>query len=291
MEVRKPATDGSEWFSDVTTMRHRCTLQKPGSGRVPRLRMAAWVANPLIIVLATGCSSTHEEMVAFLRANDASVSTGHYTVNPPDTIAFHAPGAGEIDGVVQRVRSDGKVALRLLGEIHVAGLTTQEIAEKIKAQLSRYYIEPEVVVEVAGFQSQQYFVFGEVNSPGPKPFTGRDTLIKALAAAQPTFLAWRAQIHLVRPDPDTGESKVIIIDLDRMVRNGDTEQNVLLQPGDIIEVPPTPLAWVGHRVRELLYPVTPALRAWASPVQAMETYDDYDRTGSANPSSNGRRPW
>jgi polysaccharide export outer membrane protein len=273
-------------------MRHRRTLQKPGPGRVPPLRWAAWVVNPLIIVLATGCSSTHEQMVAFLRANDAPVSTGHYTVNPPDTIAFHAPGAGEIDGVVQRVRSDGKVALRLLGEVHVAGLTTQEIAEKIKAQLSRYYIEPDVVVEVAGFRSQQYFVFGEVYRPGPKPFTGRDTLIKALAAAQPTFLAWRSQIRLVRPDPDTSESKVIIIDLDKMVRNGDTEQNVLLQPGDIIEVPPTPLAWIGHRVRELLYPVAPALRVWDSPAQALETYDDYDRTdGDSNPSSNGRGRW
>jgi hypothetical protein len=60
-----------------------------------------------------------------------------------------------------------------------------------------------------------------------------------------------------------------------MVRNGDTAQNVLLQPGDIIDVPPTPLAWVGQRVRELLYPVTPAIRLWDSPSDALETYDDY----------------
>lgn len=230
----------------------------------------------LAISLTTGCASTHEQLVAFLRAHDAPVSTGHYTVAPPDMIAFHAPGTGEIDGVVQRVRPDGKVALRLLGEVYVAGLTTQEIAEKVRAQLSRYYIEPEVVVEVARYASQQYFVFGEVSSPGPKAFTGRDTLIKALAAARPTFLAWRSQIRVVRPDPEGGESKVIVVDLDKMVRSGDTGQNVLLQPDDIIEVPPTPLAWVGHRVRELLYPVSPAVRLWDSPSEALDTYDDYD---------------
>lgn len=270
-------------------MSHRCPAQRTRSGRVPGLPTAIWGSATLVVILTTGCASTHEHMVAFLQSRDAPVSTGHYTVAPPDTIAFHAPGAGEIDGVVQRVRPDGKVALRLLGEVHVAGLTTQEIAEKVKAQLSRYYIEPEVVVEVAGYNSQQYFVFGEVANPGPKMFTGRDTLIKALANAHPTFLAWRSQIRVVRPDPDGGESKVIIVDLDRMVRSGDVEQNVLLQPDDIIEVPPTPLAWVGHRVRELLYPVSPAVRLWDSPAEALETYDDYDRSGGDG--SGRRRRW
>jgi polysaccharide export outer membrane protein len=257
-------------------MSHHRRVQVARSGRVRRLPARIGATATLAVILATGCASTHEQMVAFLRSHDAPVSTGHYTVAPPDVIAFHAPGAGEIDGVVQRVRPDGKVALRLLGEVQVAGLTTQEIAEKLKAQLSRYYIEPEVVVEVAKYNSQQYFVFGEVANPGPKPYTGRDTLVKALAAAHPTFLAWRSQIRVVRPDSSGGESKVIIVDLDRMVHSGDVEQNVLLQPGDIIEVPPTPLAWVGHRVRELLYPVTPAVRLWDSPAEALETYDDYE---------------
>jgi polysaccharide export outer membrane protein len=257
-------------------MSHRSPAQDARAGRVSGLPPGIGPATTLLVFLMTGCASTHEQMVAFLRSHDAPVSTGHYTVSPPDSLAFHAPGAAEIDGVVQRVRPDGKVALRLLGEVYVAGLTTQEIAEKVKAQLSRYYIDPQVIVEVAGYRSQQYFVFGEVASPGPKPFTGRDTLIRALAAARPTFLAWRAQIRVVRPDPDGGESKVIIVDLDKMVHNGDVGQNVLLQPGDIIEVPPTPLAWIGHRVRELLYPVSPAVRLWDSPAEALETYDDYD---------------
>ena len=244
----------------------------------------------ILLLGLTGCAATtHEQMAGFLRAHEAPVSTGHYTVNPPDAIAIHAPGAEEIDGVVQRVRPDGKVSLRLLGEVHVAGLTTQQIAEKLQAQLTRYYIEPEVVVEIAGYRSQQYFVFGEVTSPGPKPFTGRDTLLRALSEAAPTFLAWRSQIRVTRPDPETGERKTIVVDLDKMVREGDTEQNVLLQAGDIIEVPPTPLAWMGLRMRELLYPVTPALRMWQSPAQALDTYDNYQDRGSTEENDPGPR--
>jgi polysaccharide export outer membrane protein len=251
-----------------------------------RLGRAVWCWAVLAVPFTTGCASTHGQLAAFLRSNDAAVSTGHYTVNPPDAIAIHAPGAGEVDGVVQRVRPDGKVALRLLGEVHVAGLTTQEIAEKLKTQLSRYYIEPEVVVEVGRYRSQFYYVFGEVMRPGPKPYTGRDTLLKALAEATPTFLAWRSQIRVVRPGPEEDATKAIVVNLDQMIRTGETEQNVLLQPGDIIEVPPTPLAWIGHRVRELLYPMEPVIEAYTGPAQvirANETYqgrnDDDDDDG------------
>ena len=255
-----------------------------------RLCAGAMCLGTLLVV--AGCAgTTHQQMSAFLRAHEAPVSTGHYTVNPPDAIAIHAPGAQEIDGVVQRIRPDGKVSLRLLGEVHVAGLTTQEIAEKLQKQLARYYIEPEVVVEIAGYRSSQYFVFGEVTSPGPRPYSGRDTLLKALSEACPTFLAWRSQIRVTRPDPETGESKTIIVDLDKMVREGNVEQNILLQPGDIIEVPPTPLAWVGLRVRELLYPVTPALRAWESPAQALDTYDTYQERGSSNETNDPGPRW
>lgn len=250
------------------------------AGRPRPLRRRAGVgglALLLAIPLASGCaSSTHGQMAAFLRSYDAPTSTGHYTVRPPDSITIHAPGAGEIDGIRQRVRPDGKVSLRLLGEVQVAGLTTQEIAEKLEAQLSRYYVEPEVVVEVAEHLSQSYFVFGEVSHPGPKRFTGRDSLLKALAEAVPTFLAWRSQIRVVRPGPTGDESSVIVVDLNRMIRTGQADQDILLQPGDIIEVPPTPLAWVGHRVRELLYPVEPAISAYTRPAEAVRAQDTYE---------------
>jgi len=230
-----------------------------------------------------GCGPTHGQLVEFLRSHELVTSTGHYTVLPPDAITIHAPAAPGIDGVSQTVRPDGKVVFRLLGEVHLAGLTTQEIAEKLEAQLSRYYVEPEVVVGIAAYRSQFYYVFGQVARPGAKAYTGRDTLLKALADARPTFLAWRSQIRVVRPSPDEKERKTIILDLDEMVRSGDVRKNFLLQEGDIIEVPPTPLAWLGLRVRELLYPLQPALQTYHQPttvIRATDTYRDGLDTGS-----------
>jgi polysaccharide export outer membrane protein len=237
-----------------------------------------------------GCGPTHGQLVEFLRSHELVTSTGQYTVHPPDAITVHTPGAPEVDGAHQTVRSDGKVTLRLLGEVQVAGLTTEEIAEKLRAQLSRFYVDPEVVVEVTGYRSKYYYVFGEVTSPGAKRYTGRDTFLKALADARPTFLAWRSQIRVVRPSPNEESRKTIVVDLDEMVRTGDVSANFLLQEGDIIEVPPTPLAWLGLRVRELLYPLEPALRTYQQPtdyIRANRVYRDEFGSGSDSDSDSG----
>ena len=49
-----------------------------------------------------------------------------------------------------------------------------------------------------------------------------------------------------------------------------------LQEGDIIEVPPTPLAWLGLRVREALYPLEPALRTYHEPTRVIRATDAYE---------------
>ncbi len=266
-------------------------------GKVPRprsqgSRSLGWLIALTVAGLATGCAGSHNQLVEFLRAHDAEVSTGRYVVRPPDAITVHAPGATEIDGVTQVVRADGKVVLRLLGEVDVAGLTTEETAAKLKAQLSRYYVDPEVVVEVAEYNSQFYYVFGEVDRGGPRRYTGRDTLVHALADARPTFLAWRSQIRLVRPSDQENQRKTIVVDLDHMLNAGDLSQNVLLQEGDIVQVPPTPLAWLGLRVRELLFPVEPALDAYNAPAQGIDshhTYEDEFGSGAEDGSHSRRR--
>ena len=242
------------------------------------LGCATWLALASPLGLAGCAASTHAQLVEFLRAHEVEVSTGHYVVRPPDLIAFHSPDVPEVDGAAQTVRPDGKVVLRLLGDVDVAGLTTEEIANKLKNLLARYYIDPDVIVEVAGYRSQYYYVFGEVSAAGPRLYTGRDTLLKALAEAQPTYLAWRAQIRVLRPSANEAERKVITIDLDRMLKKGDLTEDFLLQDGDVIQVPPTPLAWIGHRIRELLYPVGPMMGAYtlpALPIEATESYDDH----------------
>lgn len=225
--------------------------------------------------LAMGCQEKNEDVVAFLKAHEHVVSAADYSLAPPDVIRVSAPIAPEVDGQSHMIRSDGKISLKLLGEVKVAGLTTQEAAAKLELLLNRYYVDPKVNIEVVGYQSKYIYVMGQVGSPGPRLYTGRDSFMDVVSRARPTFLAWKTKIEIIRPDPVEGKRKKLVLDYEKMVREGDLTANVLLQEGDVVYVPPTPLAWLGLRVRELLFPMQPVLEAYSGPARAISATEVY----------------
>ncbi|MEE8170052.1 MAG: polysaccharide biosynthesis/export family protein, partial [Phycisphaerae bacterium] len=229
--------------------------------------------------LAFGCADSSQEMRHFLRAHEHVVSGVEYRLAPPDAIFVSSAQAPEIDGEIQVIRPDGKISMRLLGEVKVSGLSTQEIAHKLESLLTRYYVRPQVSVRVAAYRSKHVYVFGQVSRKGALPYTGRDTLLHVVARAQPTFLAWKARTKVIRPGPEAGSRHEVIVDLDKLLTEGDTEKNFLLQEGDIVYVPPTPLAWVGLRIRELLFPVAPVAQAIIAPAAVKSAVDVYEDGG------------
>ena len=48
-------------------------------------------------------------------------------------------------------------------------------------------------VRVSLFESAKYYVLGQVYLPGPKVYTGRDTVLHAIAEAQPNPMAWASR--------------------------------------------------------------------------------------------------
>ncbi len=96
----------------------------------------------------------------------------------------------------------------------------------------------------------------------------------------PTPNAWLSQIKLIRPAADPKDNQEIVINFHRMIALGDMRQNYMLQEGDILYVPPTPMAWVGYRIREVLQPVAPVLQAYQTPAQIISADDVYDDHGS-----------
>jgi len=57
-------------------------------------------------------------------------------------------------------------------------------------------------VQVTEFKSKVVYVFGQVDEPGTKPFTGRDTLLDMLGQARLNENAWPQKIVIVRPNED-----------------------------------------------------------------------------------------
>ncbi len=209
------------------------------------------------LIAFAGCGPRDREINAFIHESEASVAAADYVVQPPDAIEISSSVAPEIDGEKQVIRQDGKITLRLLGEIQVAGMTPAEIGRKLESLLLQYYVQPKVNVRVSSMQSKRYYVFGDgtLGRYGAFPFTGRDTVLTALAGAQPNTLAWKSHIKLIRPSKDKKERHVLKVDADRIVEKGKLEQNVMLEEGDILWVPPTPLGWLGLRLSAVAYPV------------------------------------
>lgn len=271
---RKPAS--SRIFHPLTSM---------GAGRAASCVAAA----ALFAITLCGCGKPKaDEMRYFLRSHETLVSAPEYRTAPPDVIQINCAQAPEVDGEVQVIRSDGKIGLRLLGEVKIAGMTTQEAANKLELLLTRYYVRPQVNVRVVGYRSKNIFVFGEVGNVGAYPYTGRDTLLSVLAQAQPTFLGWTTQVKVIHPSPDKGERHEVVIDVDDLMKRGDMHKNVLLQEGDIVYVPPTPLAWVGLRLREVLFPVSPVAQTIVAPAAVAASVDVYQDENNDNNNGNRR---
>jgi polysaccharide export outer membrane protein len=228
------------------------------------------VAAVLVLVgFLAGCVAKPENIQAFARPYEVNVTAQNYIVQPPDELEIlcsQAPGVPEIHKQRQRVRPDGKISLEALGEIEVAGKTPREIVSIVEERLKTLYTLPgdhPVDVRVAVFASKVYYVLGQVFRPGPRVYTGRDSLITALAEAGPNPLAWEQRVQVIRPsEKEDVEPRVFEVDYEKMITQGDLTKNVLLNEGDIVYVPPTILAAVGLVLEEFITPVARAFYGW-----------------------------
>jgi len=226
-------------------------------------RLIVGVFLSLIMISLAGCFSSHrEDIEAFQKPDEVNVTTESYILQPPDEIEIHCSKVPEIHLQRQQIRPDGKVSFETLGEIEVAGKTPQQVADILGPKVLELYKlagDKPIDVRVVAYRSKVFYVLGEVYMPGPKTYTGRDSVLAALAEAKPNPMAWLGRVQVVRPSNKKGiRPKIFEVNFDRMIAHGDTTKNVLLQEGDIIYVPPTVLAAVGLKIEEIIRPIARA---------------------------------
>ena len=219
---------------------------------------------PLIVAgLMLGCESAKTstpnaegENGIFHQATRHQLSSREYRVDPPDEIVVKAPKIAELDGTRQRVRPDGKIALNMVGEVYVVGMTPNEISALLKKLVSKFYEEPEIKVEVVA-NSKFYYVFGQgVARQGQYAYTGQDTVVTAIANAGFNDAAWPQQVMVSRPAKENHERATAVVDFKHIFETGDLSQNYLLEEGDIINIRPSPLASWDMKTRRVLGPLT-----------------------------------
>jgi polysaccharide export outer membrane protein len=184
----------------------------------------------------------------------------NYVLGPSDQIQISAPEAEEIDKRPFRIDADGNVNLPLLGRIHAAGMTLQELEADLVKRLREYIREPQVFVSVVQTRMEPVFFVGQFARPGAYPLQGNRTLIEMLASVgglQPTadrhIKITRREEYGPIPLPDAvvdPEKKVstVEISLGSLRQSLSPAENILLQPYDEISVGRSELVWVNGEV-------------------------------------------
>ena len=147
-------------------------------------RPRAWLLLALLsTAVARGGAQSSAPAPATPAPAPSTCTTADYGVGPGDILEVTVFGNDDLSRT-PTVQTSGVIALPLLGEVPVAGLTAGEIQRKVTALLGKdYLVNPQVEVKVKEFHSRSISLAGEVNSPGRKPLKGCIRLIDLLIDA------------------------------------------------------------------------------------------------------------
>lgn len=180
-----------------------------------------------------------------------------YRIAPPDILVITVRPDPQIERELT-VRPDGRISLDLIGDVDARGKTVEEIRSEISVRLKEFIVQPDVTVLLRASNSRTFFIFGEVNRPGAYPIVGDVTAVHALgSAAGPTRMAALDSARLVRPSPE-GELTYPIY-FAAITEAGYGQTNYLLQPGDVVYVPPNLSARIGYALQLIFFPLQQVL--------------------------------
>jgi polysaccharide export outer membrane protein len=163
-------------------------------------------------------------------------SSLEYKIGPKDLLEIAVFGLDEMNKTV-RVSEDGNIALPLIGEIEVEGLTKSELEKKVAQLLEEKYLHnPQVTIFIREYQSKRVSIIGAVKEPGRYELLGRQTLLHMIAQAGGMTNQAGEEIIVVREKTD-GSSRSLRISIDDLILEGDPSLNIPLEPGDIVNIP------------------------------------------------------
>jgi polysaccharide export outer membrane protein len=170
-------------------------------------------------------------------ARPAADAHDAYPIGPDDVLSINIWRQPELSAPSVPVRPDGKISLPLLNDVRAANLTPMQLAEEITEQLKKYVSEPHVTVVVTAINSKRIYVLGEVIRAGAFPLAPDMTVLQALSSAGGfQQYANPKKIYVLRKEPG-GKSRKIPFNYKRALRGGQTDDDLLLMPGDTVVVP------------------------------------------------------
>jgi polysaccharide export outer membrane protein len=197
---------------------------------IMRLRLATVLVSLITLASCGGTAPITTAATAF--------ESGEYLIGPGDTLEIFVWRQPDLSVTIP-VRPDGRISTPLVEDLVAVNKTPTQLAGEIESRLAEYIRSPEVNVIVQGFvgtPGAQVRVLGQAGQPRSIPYRDRMTLLDVIIEAGGlTEFAAGNRSRVVRTV--NGRSQEIRVRLDNLVNRGDVEENMLMQPGDIVIIP------------------------------------------------------
>lgn len=222
-----------------------------------------------------------------------------YILGPDDQIGIRVLDLEEFaEGASGKERSyridlRGQINLPLIGRMKVAGQTVEQVEAALADRLKEYLKNPSVTVMVAEYKSQPISVIGQVQTAGVHQLQGRKSLLEVISAVGGLKPEAGHQIKITRkieygaiPLPtakldSTGQYSVAEVSVKRIMNAQSPEENILIQPFDVISVPKAELVYVVGNVKRSGGFVL-GDREKVTALQALSMAEGLDRDASSN---------
>lgn len=153
-----------------------------------------------------------------------------------DQIALKVPDETDLN-LNLRVGTEGLINLPYVGEVKIAGLSVKHATRVLQDELSRFYVNPSVSINIIDSVQQTYVLMGQVERPGVYAFPRGQTsisLMEAIARASGTI--HYGDLGKIRIKRKEGNAEKILTYNAKNMRMEEFSDEIKILPGDMVTV-------------------------------------------------------
>ena len=199
----------------------------------------------VLLALPSGIMRGQAPAAATVASSNATQQGSRYALRSGDTITLEYRLTPEFNQTAL-IQPDGFLSLPLVGSLHVAGLTLDQVRDQVVERASSRLKDPEVTVTLKEFERPFIVVAGEVSKPGKLDFYERTTALQAILLAGGVVASGQQSDVYVFRKIDGCLAEVHHLNLKGIHHTRNLERDLVLEPGDMILVPRNKLDNVGR---------------------------------------------
>lgn len=159
-----------------------------------------------------------------------------YQLHSADVLSLEFPFTPEFNQTVT-IQPDGYITLRGIENMRVVGETLPDVTTALRTAYAKILHDPVINVELKDFEKPFFIVGGEVGHPGKFDLREDTTTAEAVAIAGGLRdSAKHSEVLLFHRVPG-GWAQVKKLNMKKMLKEGNLDEDAYLQPGDFLYVP------------------------------------------------------